>query len=132
MISGLLPSALLHPQQRLFPLDTPAIPAWISAATHNPMTRNGESYRIAGARSRDGARARRLADSAGHLAIGFRRAVWDRAQVLPYAPLECSRLYIERQLRQRAPSVKLFEHGSHPMPQRSITSMEGCTGKFAL
>src|SRR6266496_1023814 len=79
---------LLHLQQSLFPLDTPAIAAHAAVSTNHAMARDGNGNGISGASSGNRADSARSADSLCNLAVGLRRPKRNRLQICPHPSLK--------------------------------------------
>src|SRR5207302_3377652 len=91
--------AALQSEEALLALDPPTIPAQAAVFPDGAVARDHQRDRVRRARPADRPRRAGLAEPPGDVAVGARRAVRDRPQLLPDAPLEGGGLNVQRQIQ---------------------------------
>src|SRR2546430_1243615 len=91
--------AALQCEEALLALDPPAVAARAAVFPDGAVARDHQRDRVRRARPADRPRCAGLAETPGDVAVGARRAVRDRPQLFPDAPLEGGGLNVQRQIQ---------------------------------
>ena len=122
-------------EQLALAFQSPAIAAQAFIFTNHAMTRDDERRVITRAGAGNGPYCFRFADSIRDLLIRASYPERNSPQFIPYAPLKCSRLNVERQVDARGLAVEMLKHLVQPEIQRradcSVLRIDRCIRIFS-
>src|SRR5258708_3190377 len=109
-------------EQFALALEAPSVAPEMSRSAECAMARDDDPDRICAIGSADGANRARPSNSSRDLGIRTRFAGRNRTQLLRYAALKLGAANVERQLRHRQISAKIFRDRPRPIARDSVVA----------